>query len=51
LGDGNVVAGVTSFGINGSCAGNGGVCRMGRQDVLEFVRCLLNWPAYGAEVK
>ena len=27
LGDSNVVAGVTSFGINGNCAGTGGVFR------------------------
>lgn len=37
LGDGNVVAGVTSFGLNGNCAGTGGVFRMDRQDVLDFV--------------
>jgi V8-like Glu-specific endopeptidase len=37
LGDSNVVAGVTSFGINGNCAGTGGVFRMDRADVLEFV--------------
>jgi len=37
LGDSNVVAGVTSFGINGNCAGTGGVFRMDRQDVLDFV--------------
>src|SRR5574339_449850 len=34
LGDSNVVAGVTSFGINGNCAGTGGVFRMDRQNVL-----------------
>ena len=33
----NTVAGVTSFGINGNCAGTGGVFRMDRQDVLDFV--------------
>jgi len=33
-----VVAGVTSFGINGNCAGTGGVFRTDRQDVLEFVQ-------------
>ena len=33
-----VVAGVTSFGINGNCAGTGGVFRMDRQNVLDFVR-------------
>lgn len=37
LGNSNVVAGVTSFGINGNCAGTGGVFRMDRQNVLEFV--------------
>jgi hypothetical protein len=42
LGDSNVVAGVTSFGINGNCAGTGGVFRMDRADVLEFVNGYLN---------
>jgi secreted trypsin-like serine protease len=37
LRDTNVVAGVTSFGINGNCAGTGGVFRMDRQDVLDFI--------------
>lgn len=37
LGESNVVAGVTSFGINGNCAGTGGVFRMDRQNVLDFV--------------
>jgi V8-like Glu-specific endopeptidase len=37
LGDSNIVAGVTSFGINGNCAGTGGVFRMDRQNVLDFV--------------
>jgi secreted trypsin-like serine protease len=37
LGDSLVVAGVTSFGINGNCAGTGGVFRMDRQNVLDFV--------------
>jgi V8-like Glu-specific endopeptidase len=38
LGTSNVVAGVTSFGLNGSCGGTGGVFRMDRRDVLDFVR-------------
>lgn len=42
LGDSNVVAGVTSFGINGNCAGTGGVFRMDRQNVLNFVNSYLN---------
>lgn len=37
LGSSNVVAGVTSFGINGTCGGTGGVFRMDRSDVLSFV--------------
>lgn len=37
FGDSNVVAGVTSFGLNGSCGGTGGVFRMDRQNVLDFV--------------
>ncbi len=41
LGDSNVVAGVTSFGLNGNCAGTGGVFRMDRQDVLDFVNEVL----------
>jgi len=35
--DTNVVAGVTSFGLNGNCGGTGGVFRMDRQDVQNFV--------------
>ena len=31
------VAGITSFGINGNCAGTGGVFRTDRQNVLDFV--------------
>jgi V8-like Glu-specific endopeptidase len=42
LGDSNIVAGVTSFGKNGNCAGTGGVFRMDRQDVLDFVNMYLN---------
>jgi len=41
LGNTNVVAGVTSFGKNGNCAGTGGVFRMDRQDVLDFVNSFL----------
>jgi secreted trypsin-like serine protease len=41
LGNSNVVAGVTSFGINGNCAGTGGVYRMDRQDALDFVNSYL----------
>ena len=37
LGDSNVVAAVTSFGINGNCAGTGGVFRVDRQNVLDFI--------------
>jgi secreted trypsin-like serine protease len=37
LGSSNVIAGVTSFGLNGSCGGTGGVFRLDRQNVLDFV--------------
>jgi V8-like Glu-specific endopeptidase len=37
LGNSMVVAGITSFGINGNCAGTGGVFRTDRQDVLDFI--------------
>jgi hypothetical protein len=37
LGSSNVIAGVTSFGLNGNCAGTGGVFRMDRKNVLDFV--------------
>ncbi|HEU4995672.1 MAG TPA: S1 family peptidase [Gemmatimonadaceae bacterium] len=37
----NVVAGVTSFGLNNSCGGTGGVFRLDRADVLEFVQKFL----------
>jgi V8-like Glu-specific endopeptidase len=42
LGDSMVVAGITSFGINGNCAGTGGVFRTDRQDVLDFINSYLN---------
>jgi hypothetical protein len=37
LGSGNVIAGVTSFGLNGTCGGTGGVFRLDRKDVVDFV--------------
>jgi len=37
IGETNVIAGVTSFGMNPTCAGTGGVFRVDRQDVLDFV--------------
>jgi hypothetical protein len=37
LGSSNVIAGVTSFGLNGNCAGTGGVFRLDRKNVLDFV--------------
>jgi V8-like Glu-specific endopeptidase len=41
LGDSMVVAGITSFGINGNCAGTGGVFRTDRQNVLDFINSYL----------
>jgi hypothetical protein len=37
VGTSNVVGGVTSFGKNGTCGGTGGVFRLDRRDVLQFV--------------
>jgi V8-like Glu-specific endopeptidase len=37
LGKSLVVAGVTSFGMNGTCGGTGGVFRMDRQNVQDFI--------------
>ena len=37
LGTSNVIAGVTSFGLNGTCGGTGGVFRLDRKNVLDFV--------------
>ena len=37
LGSSSTIAGVTSFGLNGSCGGTGGVFRLDRKDVLDFV--------------
>ncbi len=42
LGTSNLIAGVTSFGLNGTCGGTGGVFRLDRQDVLDFVGQYLN---------
>jgi secreted trypsin-like serine protease len=38
IGDSNVVGGVTSFGINGNCAGTGGVYRMDRLHDLDWIK-------------
>lgn len=40
--DTNVVAGVTSYGLNGTCGGTGGVFRMDRKNVLDFVQSFLH---------
>jgi V8-like Glu-specific endopeptidase len=40
--DTDIVAGVTSFGLNGNCAGTGGVFRMDRQNVQDFVYDFMN---------
>jgi len=37
LSDTNIVAGVTSFGMNATCSGSGGVFRTDRANVLEFI--------------
>ncbi len=43
IGTSNVLAGVTSFGINGNCAGTGGVYRLDRSWNLDWIRA-----TYGA---
>lgn len=42
LGDTNIIAGVTSFGLNGNCAGTGGVFRVDRQNVQDFIYDFMN---------
>jgi hypothetical protein len=42
LGSSDVVAGVTSFGLNGNCAGTGGVFRMDRSWALHWVQGILD---------
>lgn len=42
LGDSHVIAGVTSFGINGNCAGTGGVYRIDGEDDLAFINSFLS---------
>ena len=37
VGSSDVIGAVTSFGLNGNCAGTGGVFRVDRQNVLDFV--------------
>jgi secreted trypsin-like serine protease len=37
VGTSNVIGGVTSFGLNGSCGGTDGVFRLDRRDVIAFV--------------
>ena len=38
----NIIAGVTSFGLNGKCAGNGEIFGMDRQNTLDFVKNFMN---------
>lgn len=37
IGHSNVIGGITSFGLNGNCAGTGGVYRVDRSDDLDFL--------------
>ncbi len=48
LGDSNVVAGITSFGLNSTCGGTGGVFRTDRANVLDFINEFMNDEASGA---
>lgn len=38
VGSSNVIGAVTSFGLNGTCGGTGGVFRLDRKNVLDFVK-------------
>jgi len=42
LGSTMVIAGVTSFALNGSCGGTGGVFRVDRPEVLDFINQYLD---------
>lgn len=42
IGSSNVIAGVTSFGLNSTCAGTGGVYRIDRADDLAFINGFLD---------
>lgn len=42
IGDSNIVGGVTSFGLNGTCGGTGGVFRVDRQNVQDFIYEFMN---------
>ena len=42
IGDSNVIGGVTSFGINGNCAGTGGVYRLDRAHDLAWLATFFN---------
>ena len=42
IGTSNVLAGVTSFGLNGSCGGTGGVYRIDRADDLNWINSFLD---------
>lgn len=42
IGETNVIGGVTSFGINGNCAGTGGVYRIDRADDLDWLYTILD---------
>ena len=44
IGDSNVVAGVTSFALNGNCAGTGGVYRVDRADDLDWLHITWGLP-------
>ncbi|MEE9228280.1 MAG: trypsin-like serine protease [Acidimicrobiia bacterium] len=37
IGDTTTIAGITSYGLNGSCGGTGGVWRLDRQDAIDFI--------------
>jgi len=42
IGTSNTIAGVTSFGLNGTCGGTGGVYRVDRADDLNWLATFLD---------
>ena len=44
IGDSNVIGGVTSYGINGNCAGTGGVFRMDTKNVQDWLATVPGFP-------
>jgi hypothetical protein len=51
VGDTNIIAGVTSFGMNSTCSGTGGVYRIDRADDLDWLATIASQATKGAKGK